>query len=164
MPYHDQEFSVPRLMPYLAVAIALVVAPRPSQGQAPRRDAAADRAAVHRAVLDYVEAFYEGDSTKLVRAVRPEFSKFGFDWVRDSSRYIGQPMTWPAALSFVRRVRERKRFAPPTAPKEVAVLDVADQTAAAKLTAYWGIDYLLLARYGDHWMISHVLWQTPPPK
>ncbi len=90
-------------MPYLAVAIALVVAPRPSQGQAPRRDAAADRAAVHRAVLDYVEAFYEGDSTKLVRAVRPELSKFGFDWVRDSSRYVGQPMTWPAALSFVRR-------------------------------------------------------------
>jgi hypothetical protein len=39
---------------------------------------------------------------------------------------------------------------------------VLDQTASAKLTASWGIDYLLLAKYDGRWMITHVLWQTPP--
>jgi hypothetical protein len=38
-----------------------------------------------------------------------------------------------------------------------------DQTASAKLTAQWGIDYLLLARYDGRWMITHVLWQGPHP-
>ena len=34
-------------------------------------------------------------------------------------------------------------------------------TASAKLTAWWGTDYLLLARYEGRWMIRQVLWQTP---
>ena len=63
------------------------------------------REGVHRAVLDYVEGFYEDN----------------------------------------------------------VIFDVQDQTASAKLTAWWGTDYLLLARYDGRWMIREVLWQTPPP-
>ena len=51
---------------------------------------------------------------------------------------------------------------PATAPKEIALLDVADQTASAKLTATWGIDYLHLAKFDGKWMITQVLWQSPP--
>ncbi|MBC7790917.1 MAG: nuclear transport factor 2 family protein, partial [Anaerolineae bacterium] len=42
--------------------------------------------------------------------------------------------------------------------------DVLDQTASAKLTAWWGTDYLLLGKYDGKWMISHVLWQSPKRK
>src|SRR5262249_7654163 len=132
--------------------------------QAPSRDLAADRAAVQQAVLDYVEGFYQGDSTRLVRSVRPEFFKTGWYWARNGGKYENERMSWEAAMDYVRGVKEKKRCAPPTALKEITVLDVADQTAAAKLTAAWGIDYLLLARYGDKWMISHVLWQSTPAK
>jgi hypothetical protein len=45
----------------------------------------------------------------------------------------------------------------------VVLYDVQDQTASAKLTAWWGTDYLLLARENGRWMITHVLWQSPPP-
>jgi hypothetical protein len=48
--------------------------------------------------------------------------------------------------------------------KKVEVLDYLDQTATAKVTAWWGTDYVLLARINDRWMITHVLWQSPPPK
>jgi len=121
-----------------------------------------DREQVRRAVLDYVEGFYEGDSTKLVRSVRPEVFKYGF-WVpRDSARYQGEQMKWPEFHAYANRVKANKRFAPPTAPKDIVIFDVLDQTASAKLTASWGIDYLLLAKYDGKWMISHVLWQTPP--
>ena len=47
------------------------------------------------------------------------------------------------------------------APEEVLVLDVLDQTAVAKVTAWWGTDYLLMARFEGRWMITQVLWQTP---
>ena len=39
---------------------------------------AADRDGVRRAVLDYVEGFYEGDTAKLVRSVRPDVVKYGY--------------------------------------------------------------------------------------
>jgi hypothetical protein len=133
-----------------------------AQAQTATSASPAEREAVQRAVLDYVEGFYEGDSTKLVRSVRPEVYKYGFWIPRDSTRYTGEQMTWPAFHAYANRVKANKRFAPATAPKQVVLFDVLDQTASAKLTAAWGVDYLLLAKYEGKWMITHVLWQTPP--
>lgn len=161
----------------LAVFLALVVALTSvvplvtlhAQGGGARRSAppsanpAADVEAVHRAALDYIEGFYEGDSTKHVRSIRPEFYKYGFYFSPDSGKYQGMQMTWPQALAFSRRVRENNRPAPSSAPKEVKILEVSDQTAAVKVTAYWGIDYMLLGKYDGKWMISHVIWQSTPP-
>jgi len=53
---------------------------------------------------------------------------------------------------------------PASTAKEIALLDVQDQTARTKLTAWWGTDYLLLARHDGRWMITHVLWQSPPAR
>ena len=141
------------------VAVALLVAP-----VAARAQSADDRAAVRRAVLDYVEGFYEGDSTKHIRSIRPEVYKYGFWIPRDSTKYAGEQMKWDEFHAFTRRVRERKSFARPDAPKEVVVYEVLDQIASAKVTAYWGVDYLLMAKYDGKWMITHILWQTPPKK
>jgi hypothetical protein len=121
-----------------------------------------ERAGVRRAVLDYVEGFYEGDTAKLVRSIRPEVTKYGFFLPRDSTRYAGEPMSFQQMLDYARNVKARGRPTPATAPKQVDILDVADQTAAAKLTAWWGIDYVQLAKYDGKWMILHVLWQSPP--
>jgi hypothetical protein len=44
----------------------------------------------------------------------------------------------------------------------VKVFDVADQTASAKVTAMWGIDYLQLAKYEGRWKIINILWQAHP--
>ena len=131
---------------------------------APAQASASEREAVRRAVLDYVEGFYEGDSTKHLRSIRPEVFKYGFFIPRDSTKYQGQQMTWAAFHNYTRNVRANNRFAPATAPKEIEIYDVLDQTASAKLTASWGVDYLLLAKYDGKWMITHVLWQTAPRK
>ena len=122
----------------------------------------ADREAVRRAALDYLEGFYEGDSTKLMRSVRPDVFKYGFWRARDSTSYVEERMTWPEFLSYARGVKQNNRQAPATAPKRVEVYDVLNRTASAKVTAFWGTDYLLLGKYGDTWMISSVLWQNPP--
>jgi hypothetical protein len=138
---------------------ALVVAPLAPSGVAAQ--SADDRRAVERAVLDYVEGFYEGDTAKLVRSVHPEVAKYGYYIPRDSSRYVGEAMPFAEFMSYANQVKARGRPAPADAPKRIEVYDVLDQTASAKLTAWWGTDYLLLAKVDGRWMIRQVLWQTP---
>jgi hypothetical protein len=122
-----------------------------------------EREAVHRAALDYLEGFYEGDSTKHLRSIHPTVYKYGFERTR-AGAWEGSRMTWPEFHDFTRRVRTNNRPAPANAPKEVIIYEVLDQTASAKVVAYWGIDYILLAKFEGKWMITHILWQTPPAK
>ena len=121
-----------------------------------------DREAVRRAVLDYVEGFYEGDSAKLARSVRPEIFKYGFWRPRDSTSYAGEQMAYAEFFEYAHRVKQNNHPAPATAPKTIELFDVQNQTASAKLTAFWGTDYLLLGKYNGKWMISSVMWQSPP--
>jgi hypothetical protein len=151
---------MPRLRSALAtLTLALAALGRTAAAQTP-----ADREQVRRAVRDYVEGFYEGDTAKLTRSVRPEVYKYGFWRGRDSTAYHGEQMEWRAFHDYANRVRTSGRAAPPTAPKDITIYDVQNQTASAKLTASWGTDYLLLGRYDGRWMISSVLWQSPPAK
>ena len=129
---------------------------------APPAPSAADSDAVRRAVLDYVEGFYEGDSTKFVRSVRPDVFKYGFWRPRDSTTYQGEQMKFAEFNEFANRVKASGHRAPPTTRKEVTLFDVQDRTASAKLAAYWGTDYLLLGKFGDAWMVTAVLWQSLP--
>lgn len=123
-----------------------------------------DRAAVQRAVLDYVEGFYEGDTIKLQRSVWPEVRKYGFRLGEGEAGYRGMAMPYAGFMSFARGVQAGRNRPPAGAPKEIRLFDVQDQTASAGLTAWWGTDYLLLARIDGRWMITHVLWQSPPPR
>ena len=141
------------------IAVTLLLTSGVARGQS-----GADSASVRAAVLDYVEGFYESDTTKLARSIRPEVNKFGFWRHRDSTAYKGEPMPWTEFLSYAKGVKARGQPAPATAPKEIVVFEVQDQTASAKLTAWWGTDYLLLGKYDGRWMISHVMWQSPRRK
>ena len=149
-------------MSRLSRLVLVVLASLVSTAPAASSQAIPDREGVRRAVLDYVEGFYEGDTAKLVRSVHPDVQKYGFWIPRDSTRYAGEPMPWPEFLAFARRVRDRNQQAPASAPKDIVIYDVQDQTASAKLTAWWGTDYLLLANHDGRWMIRMVLWQSPP--
>lgn len=141
----------------IAIVAFLAAFALPLAAQTPEHDA------VRRAAMDYIEGFYTGDSTLHIRSIRPEVYKYGFSRNRETGAYTGMQMTWPQFHAFTNRVRTNNRPAPANAPKEVVIYEVNDQTASAKVTAWWGIDYLLLAKYDGKWMISHVLWQSPPP-
>ena len=149
-----------RRTPLVLSALLLATAAAPARAQT-----AADSAGARQASLDYLDGFYEGDSTKHVRAIRPEVYKYGFARARDSVRYNrGQQMTWPQFHAFANRVKASGRAPDPKWPRKVELLDVLDQTAATKVTAWWGTDYLLMGKFDGHWMITHVLWQSPMPK
>jgi len=131
---------------------------RAQAGVAPSPDAEA----VTRAARDYLEGFYEGDSTKLVRSVSPTVVKYGYYVPKGDSAYQGESMTFAEMLDYVRKVKARGRAVPESAPRQVSLFEVLDQTAAAKVVAWWGTDFLHLAKIDGRWMITQVIWQTPP--
>lgn len=139
--------------------VSLVV----SMARAASAQVTPDREAVRLAVLDYVEGFYEGDTTRLVRSVSPGVHKYGYGRSAAGAPYVGEAMPFRDFMAYANRVKAGRSRTPAGAPKVIVVFDVQDQTASAKLTAWWGTDYLLLAREHERWVILHVLWQSPPP-
>jgi hypothetical protein len=130
----------------------------PGYGQS---GAAAEKEAVRQAVLDYVEGIYEVDATRIERSVHPELTKRGFFIKKGETAYSSSPMTFQQLVDLAKSYNKTGRV-PKDAQKEVIVYDILDQTATAKLTAVWGIDYMHLAKYNGKWMIVNILWQTHP--
>lgn len=119
-----------------------------------------DRVEVERAVLDYVEGVYEIKPELIQRSVHPELKKFGFARRSPNDDWRVIPMTYDQLVELAGTYYKDDGGAPADAPKTVEILDLQNQTASAKLTASWGVDYFHLAKYEGKWKIIHVLWQS----
>lgn len=127
-----------------------------TRGQA-QQDPEQDK--VHRALLDYVEGFYEGDTAKIIRSVAADAVKYGYWRDPKTGKYTGEPMSYQQMIDYAADVKKRNKPASPAAAKVTDVYDVQDQTASGKVTAWWGTDYILLEKTKDKWMIRMILWQ-----
>lgn len=123
-----------------------------------------DREAVRQAVLDYVEGVYNAEPARIERSVHPKLTKLGFMRRQADGNYRSAPMTFEQLKEVAATYNKDGKTVPANAPKEITVFDVLDQTATAKLVAYWGIDYFHLAKFDGKWMIVNVIWQSPPKK
>jgi len=121
-----------------------------------------EREAVRRAALDYLEGFYHGDSTLIVRSIHPDVRKIGYYRAQGDPAYRNEPMSFAQMNAYANNFKRSGRTTPATAPRGIEIYEVLNQTASAKVTAWWGIDYLHLAKYDGKWMIVNVLWQDPP--
>lgn len=115
-----------------------------------------------KACTDYLDGFYQGDTAKLISCLNPELYKFGYLRNKETGKYdpYGQ-MTWRQAIDYSGRVLAKKNFAKTDAPKKVEVLDIMHAIAVAKITAWWGVDYILLSKHAETWIIDQVLWEGP---
>lgn len=138
----------------IVAAVVLLPAAAAAQGDA-------DREGVRAAVLDYVEGIYEVDASRIERSVHPELAKRGFFVKKGETAYSSSVMTFQQLVDLAKTYNKDGRVKK-DAPKDVVIFDVSDQTASAKLTAVWGIDYIHLAKYEGKWKFVNVLWQTPP--
>ena len=120
-----------------------------------------DKEAVKWAALDYIEAVYDVNPAKVERSVHPDLAKRGFFIKKGEIAYTPNAMTFAQLVELAKNYNKNGRV-PKDAPKEVVIYEVSDQTASAKVTASWGIDYLHLAKYDGNWKIINILWQTPP--
>jgi len=125
----------------------------------------ADKQGAKNAGLGYIEGFYQGDDSKLTSSLKPTLFKFGYGINKKTGKYSkGSRMTFKQAIDYAKWVKEKNRFAKTDAPKKVEVLDVINHIAAIKVTAWWGIDYMLLSKNDDKWMVEQVLWAAVPKK
>lgn len=146
---------------FVQLAAVLVVGSIGSNAGA-QSPAAADREAVRQAALDYVEGVYNVQPERIQRSVHPSLVKRGF-YRRDADGpYTEMPMSYEQLVNLAANWNKDKKR--DTSIKNVEVLDVLDQMAVAKVTASWGVDYLLLGKYDGTWKISLILWQSPPKK
>ena len=122
---------------------------------------AADKKAVERAVLDYVEGVYEVKPELIEKSVHPDLVKIGYARRSADQEYRTIPMTYDELVQLAGMYNANGRIAE-DAPKNVELLDVLDKTASAKLTAEWGIDYFHLVKLDGTWKILQVMWQTHP--
>ena len=123
-----------------------------------------DKAAVKRAVLDYVEGIYDVKPELIERSVSKNLTKYGFWRPESSGNYQpGSSMTFEQLKKLSATYNKDNRI-PRDAPKEIHIFEVMDKMACAKLRAYWGYDYFQLVKIDGRWKIRHVVWQSPPAK
>src|SRR5688500_6329663 len=82
---------------------------------------------IEKACLNYIEGFYEGDTTKLISSLKPALFKFGYLKKDGENIYVpaGQ-MTYRQSLDYAKRVMDKKNFAKADSPKKVEVLDIME--------------------------------------
>src|ERR671913_99098 len=126
----------------------LVFALAAATGQA-QGSAASDKEAVRQAAMNYIDALYQA---------KPELIEKG------EQTFSNSPMSYQQLYELAGRWNKDGKQPIDKAPKEVVVYEVLNQTASAKVTVLWGIDYMHLAKYDGTWKIVNILWQEPPPK
>lgn len=123
-----------------------------------------DREQVYAAIEDYVDGLYLVQPDRIKRSVHPNLTKKGFWRQPDKTAYEKESiMTFDQLVDLAGRWNAKGTL-PKEAPRIIEVFDVLDQTASAKLTAHWGIDYFQLAKYDGKWLIVNIVWQAHPPK
>lgn len=122
---------------------------------------AADREAVRQAALDYVEGIYNTEPERLERSVHPDMIKRGYFHRQGAADFTFAPMTRAELMTLAANWNKDKKRPIASYPKEVVVFDVLNQTASAKVTATWGVDYMHLARHEGRWKILNIVWQEP---
>jgi len=122
-----------------------------------------DREAVLAALQDYVDGFVLGEPQYLERSLSPTLAKKGYRRASPEEAYgDAVPLSYDAALELSASLAA-SRESRAGAESKVEVFEVADKTAAGKVTAFWGIDYVHLVKEEDgRWRIHHVIWQTAP--
>ena len=127
--------------------------------QAPKMDEAT-RQAIQATAMDYIEGWYEGDASRMERAIHPDLAK---------RIVMPQPDGLPrvehmGAQHLVQMARSAygKHTPKENQEKVVQILDVFGKAASVKITAADWVDYLHLGFVNGHWVIVNVLWELKP--
>jgi len=121
-----------------------------------------EKAAIEKAIMNYVNAFYEADTTKAYESIARDLAKRGYYTTKEGS-IAEAKMSFEQLVRLTQRWKASQNITAET-PRKVTVFDVLDKIASAKVEAKWGIDYFHLAKINGAWTIINVLWQDYPKK
>ena len=143
------------MIPRIAIATGLFLTALATAGQA---QTSSDAEAVRQTLLAYVQSLYDGHVDTLKASVHKDARKIGF--VRsEGEMYYRRVDTDRGDMEEYARAIGRGGGQPGDRTQEIVVLDLQDQTAVAKVTVAWGMEYALLAKDEERWVIVGILWQ-----
>ncbi len=122
----------------------------------------ADKEAIRKTALDYIEGWYEGNTERMERVLHPDLAK---RIVRTNPQ--GQSrLDQMGAMALVQGVRSGygKNTPKEKQQKDVVILDVFENAASVKVTMSSWIDYMHIAKFNGRWVIVNVLWELKPEK
>ena len=121
-----------------------------------RAQSADEEPAVRKAILNYVESFYNADTSKVHASVHPELAKRGY--YKREGQYRESKMTFRQMVNLSARWNRSVKL-PADAPKEITIFEIKDKIAVAKLRAHWGNDYFHLVKENGVWKNYNVSCQ-----
>ena len=113
-----------------------------------------DTVAIKKTVIDYIEAYYTSDATRMESALHPHFLKHTISGSATQARISDR-----SAMDMIQHIRDGAVTPTPRSERveKVTVLDVSGDIASVKLeTAHW-VDYLTLTKVGGGWKILSVV-------
>ena len=121
-----------------------------------------DRRAVYNSAMNYVDGIYNVDPDKIAQCVHPDLVKRGFYWKGNEQDYSDLITVSYSQLVSISKEWNKEGWLPEDAIKKVEVLDLQEQIAIVKVTAYWGVDYLEIVKTQNGWLILNILWENIP--
>jgi len=118
----------------------------------------AEEKAIRQTVLNYLEAWYQGEPERGTGSLHPDLAKRIVRTDPESGKDILENMS-AARLAERWSSGEGKATPRENQKKEVTVLDVHGGMASVKLEAAAWVDYMHLAKVNDRWVIVNVLWE-----
>jgi hypothetical protein len=114
--------------------------------------------AIHQAVLNYIEAWYQGDPERGLKSLHPDLAK---RIIRTSPESGQDTLENMSATKLTERWGSGQGKATPleNQKKEVTILDIHGFMASVKLEAAAWVDYMQLAKFNGRWVIVNILWE-----
>ena len=117
---------------------------------------AEDEQGVTRAVLNYINSYYQTRPELLEESVHPNLKKRDVRSATGGGVYLNE-MTRSQLIAYAATANANGRW-DESSRKDVFVYDIDGDIACAKLIADGWIDYFHLAKMDGHWIIVNVLW------
>ena len=152
----------------LSISFLLFFSCNQNEEKVPKKEAkiitnSKDYNQVKQAILNYVDALYLVDSTKIDASVDTTLRKIGYWYHPQKKKYLDNlEMTHTQLSNLSAKWNKNGKNANEKSPKKIVIFDVNSKTASAKLTAEWGIDLFHLSKVNDTWKIVNVIWQSQP--
>jgi hypothetical protein len=117
----------------------------------------ADAVAIRACLLDYFEGWFDGDATRMDRALHPGLAKHAIG--QDATRSgVLDVTTKDEMVEATRQGRGRQRDVPDRAI-QIEIASLSGDIASVVVHSAVYVEYALLARTADGWRITSTLWR-----
>ena len=116
-----------------------------------------DAEAITACILDYFEGWFDGDATRMDRALHPGLAKHAIG--QDSARSVALDVTTKDEMvDATRQGRGRRRDVPDRAIR-IEIVGASGDIANVVVHSAVYVEYVLLARTSEGWRITSTLWR-----